>query len=288
MSMEISLAQRRWRKFTRNPIGMVAMVVFLIIVILAIFGPYLVPHDPAATDLTLRLRPPMGQERYVQGYFLGTDKVGRDVLSRLIYGSRTALLVAFASVVLALAIGTVLGLLAGYFRGKVDAVISVIIDIFMAFPFILLALAVVAVLGPGIWKLIAVIGITSWTDFARVVRSETMAIGTQDYVTAATALGGKSGRILLRHVLPNVASSIIVMATLGLARTIILQSSLSYLGMGVPPHIPDWGYMLADSKENLQSQPWLGIFPSVAIMLTVLSVNLVGDRLRDVLDPKID
>lgn len=288
MSKEVSLAQRRWRKFARNPVGVLAMLVFAAIILMALFGPYLAPHDPEATSLSLRLRPPVGQERYVEGYFFGTDKVGRDVLSRLIYGSRTALLIAFASVVLALIIGTLLGLLAGYFGGKVDAVISVIIDIFMAFPFILLALAVVAVLGPGLWKLIAVIGITTWTDFARVVRSETMAIGTKDYVTAAHALGGKSFRIILRHVLPNVASSVIVMATLALARTILLESSLSYLGMGVPPHIPDWGYMLADAKENLQSQPWLGIFPSLAIMLTVLSVNLVGDRLRDVLDPKVD
>lgn len=195
---------------------------------------------------------------------------------------------AFASVILSLVIGTILGMLSGFYRGKVDAVISIVIDIFMAFPFILLALAVVAVLGPGLWKLIAVIGITTWTDFARVVRSETLAIREKDFVGAATALGGKSLRILFRHVLPNVASSVIVLATLAVARTILLESSLSYLGMGVPPQIPDWGYMLADSKDNLQSHPWLAIFPGVAILLTVLSVNLVGDRLRDVLDPKID
>jgi ABC-type dipeptide/oligopeptide/nickel transport system permease subunit len=283
-----SIARRQWRKFARNPIGVIALVILLGILATALLAPVLAPHDPDAIALSLRLRPPVGQERYVAGYFLGTDKVGRDILSRLIYGSRTALLVAFSSVILSLGIGTIVGLLAGYFRGKVDAVISIVIDIFMAFPFILLALAVVAVLGPGLWKLVAVIGITTWTDFARVVRSETLAIREKDYVAAANALGGKHLRILIRHVLPNVVSSVIVLSTLAVARTILLESSLSYLGMGVPPQIPDWGYMLADSKENILSHSWLAIFPSLAILLTVLSVNLVGDRLRDVLDPKID
>lgn len=283
-----SQARRVWRKFLRDPISLLALLILILIIVTAVIAPMVVPHDPEATALGLRLRPPVGQDRYAPGHYLGTDKVGRDILSRVIYGSRTALTVAFSAVLLALVIGTALGVMAGYFGGWVDSAISTVVDVMMAFPFILLALAVVAVLGPGVGNLIVVIGVTTWTDFARVVRSETMVLREKDFVHAAGALGAQDLRILVRHVLPNVVSSVIVLGTLAVARTILLESSLSYLGLGVPPSIPDWGFMLADSLSYLTQAPWLGIYPGLAILLTVLSVNLVGDRIRDVLDPKVD
>lgn len=279
-----SQVRRLWQKFAHDPLGMAALVILLLVIIAALFAPWLTPKDPVKTALTLRLKAP----GVVAGYVLGTDKVGRDVASRVIIGARTALTVAFASTIISLLIGTLLGLLAGYFRGWVDGVISVIVDIMMAFPFILLALAVAAVLGPGMWKLILVIGATSWTDYARVVRSEALILREKDFVTAARAMGGQNWRILFKHLLPNCFASIIVLSTLALARTILLESSLSYLGLGVPPTIPDWGYMLADSLQYIVQAPWLGIYPGLAILLTVLSINLVGDRVRDVLDPKVN
>lgn len=283
-----SQVRRQWRKFLRDPLSLLALVMLLAIFTMAVLAPVLAPHDPTAVSLSRRLKPPIGGEGYVEGYYLGTDKVGRDVLSRVIYGSRTALTVAFSSVLLAAVIGVVLGLAAGYYGGWVNTIISTLVDIMMAFPFILLALAVVSVLGSGMGNLITVIGITTWTEFALIVRSETMVTREKDFVHAARALGGRDRRILSKHVLPNVLSSVIVMATLALARTILLESSLSYLGLGVPAEIPNWGFMLADSLQYLIQAPWLGIYPGLAILLTVLSVNLVGDRVRDVLDPKAD
>lgn len=280
--------QQLWPRFRRDPLSLISLLVFLLIVLTGIFAPLLAPHDPEATALSLRLRPPIGGDRYEPGYYLGTDKVGRDILTRVIYGSRTALTVAFASVFLSAVLGSIIGLLAAYFGGWADSLINTLVDIMMAFPFILLALAVVSVLGPGLGNLIVVIAVTTWTDYARVVRSEALAIKTKDYVQAAWAMGGNDIRVIFKHVLPNCMSSIIVLSTLAIARVILLSSSLSYLGLGVPPSIPDWGYMLADSLVYITQAPWLGIYPGLAILLTVLSVNLVGDRIRDLLDPKID
>lgn len=280
--------RRLWNKFKRDPLGLVALALLLLIFALSALAPLVAPKDPDDANLSRRLRPPIGQERYVEGFYLGTDKNGRDILTRVIYGSRTALFVAFTSVAIAVVIGSSLGLIAGYVGGKVDSILMTIVDIMMAFPFILLALAVVAVLGPGLWNLIFVIGATTWTDYSRIVRSETLSLRSKDFVVSARAQGATDLRIILKHVLPNTTSSIIVLSTLAVARTILLQSSLSYLGLGVPHSIPDWGFMLADSLQYIQQAPWLGIYPGLAILLTVISVNLVGDRLRDVLDPKID
>lgn len=280
--------RRLWNKFKRDPLGLVALALLLLIFAASLFAPLIAPKDPDDAHLSRRLRPPIGQERYVEGFYLGTDKNGRDILTRVIYGSRTALFVAFTSVALSVVIGSTLGLVAGYVGGKVDSILMTIVDIMMAFPFILLALAVVAVLGPGLWNLIFVIGITTWTDYSRIVRSETLGLRSKDFVVSARAQGATDLRIILKHILPNTTSSIIVLSTLAIARTILLQSSLSYLGLGVPHSVPDWGFMLADSLQYIQQAPWLGIYPGLAILLTVISVNLVGDRLRDVLDPKID
>lgn len=281
-------ARSRWRRarsrFARDPVGLLGLVLVAAVVAMAVLAPVLAPRDPMATSLVNRMKAPGA----VPGYPLGTDELGRDVLSRVIYGARISLVVSASSVVLSVALGTWLGLTAGYFRGWVDQVVSILVDIFMAFPFILLALAVIAVLGPGLLKLIAVLGITGWTDYARVVRAETLALREREFVGAARAAGATHRHILVRHLLPNVAPTVLVLATLALARVILLAASLSYLGLGVPPNTPDWGLMVSRGQLNLARAWWTVAFPGAGILVAVLGINLVGDRLRDILDPKLD
>jgi len=257
------------------------------IILVAVFAPVLAPHDPYAQHLELRAGAPTLSWSTAGAYPLGNDQLGRDILSRLIYGSRISLLVGAVAVVLGGAAGVALGLAAGYFGGWPDRLIMRAADIQLAFPFILLAMAIIAVAGPGLVKLVAVLALSGWVTYARVVRSEVLSVREREFVQAARAMGVHDGRIVARHILPNVAAPIIVVATLELARVVILEAALSFLGLGVQPPAPSWGRMLADGRDFLATAWWISTFPGLAIMALVLGVNLVGDWLRDMLDPRI-
>jgi peptide/nickel transport system permease protein len=258
-----------------------------IIVLTAALAPLLSPHDPLRQDLERRAGAPTRAGLRMGAHPLGNDQLGRDILSRLIHGSRVSLGVGIVAVILGGTIGVGLGITAGYFGGWPDRLIMRVADIQLAFPFILLAMAIIAVAGPGIAKLIVVLALSGWVTYARVVRSEVLSVREREFVAAARAIGLRDGRIMLRHVLPNVAAPIIVVATLELARVVILEAALSFLGLGVQPPTPSWGRMLADGRDFLATAWWISTFPGLAIMALVLGVNLVGDWLRDVLDPRI-
>jgi len=253
---------------------------------MALAAPWLSPHDPAEAHLLDRLRPPA----FLGGdpeYPLGTDHLGRDMLSRLLHGSRVALAVGFAGVLLAATAGITLGLVSGYFGGAVDAVIMRLVDTLIAIPNVLLYLTVLGVFGPGFGVLVGVIGFVNWTTFARVVRAEVLSVRSREYVEAARALGQRTPLMLLRHVLPNVVGPIIVVATLSVATVIILEASLSYLGLGVQPPAVTWGRMLADGRNYVATAWWLATFPGLFITALCLSLILVGDWLRDAFDPRL-
>ncbi|PYQ02787.1 MAG: peptide ABC transporter permease [Acidobacteria bacterium] len=253
----------------------------------AVFAPQLAPWDPARQMLTKRLRPPMWQARGLREHPLGTDHLGRDILSRILHGGRISLGVGLTAVTLSALIGVTLGLLAGFFGGRADALIMRIVDVFLAIPYILLAMGVVFALGPSLLNVILVMGATRWVQFARIVRADVLSIREREFVAGARARGNRPLRLLLRHVLPNALTPIIVVATLELAFMIIYESALSFLGLGVQPPTPTWGWMLADGRNYVATAWWLATFPGLAIMLTVLAVNLLGDWLRDTLDPRL-
>jgi peptide/nickel transport system permease protein len=253
----------------------------------AVLAPQIAPWDPGRQMLLKRLRPPAWQGRGLPEHPLGTDHLGRDILSRILYGGRISLSVGLSSVTLAACIGVTLGLLAGFFGGLVDGLIMRVVDVFLAIPYILLAMGVVFALGPSLLNVILVMGCTRWVQFARIVRADVLSIREREFVSGARARGNRSLRLLLRHVLPNALTSIIVVATLELAFMIIYESALSFLGLGVQPPTPTWGWMLADGRNYVATAWWLATFPGLAIMLTVLAVNLLGDWLRDTLDPRL-
>ena len=253
----------------------------------AVFAPQLAPWDPAKQMLLKRLRPPMWQERGLSEHPLGTDHLGRDILSRILYGGRISLGVGLVAVTLAALIGVSFGLVAGFFGGRADALIMRVVDVFLAIPYILLAMGVVFALGPSLLNVILVMGVTRWVQFARIVRADVLSLREREFVAGARARGNRSLRLLLRHVLPNALTPIIVVATLELAFMIIYESALSFLGLGVQPPTPTWGWMLADGRNYVATAWWLSTFPGLAIMLTVLAVNLLGDWLRDTLDPRL-
>jgi len=253
----------------------------------AVLAPQLAPWDPARQMLTKRLRPPMWQAHGLREHPLGTDHLGRDILSRILHGGRISLGVGLTAVTLSALIGVTLGLLAGFFGGRADALIMRIVDVFLAIPYILLAMGVVFALGPSLLNVILVMGATRWVQFARIVRADVLSIREREFVAGARARGNRPLRLLLRHVLPNALTPIIVVATLELAFMIIYESALSFLGLGVQPPTPTWGWMLADGRNYVATAWWLATFPGLAIMLTVLAVNLLGDWLRDTLDPRL-
>ena len=257
-----------------------------VVTILAIFAPWIAPHDPNLQNLATAFKPPSWLAGGSAAYLLGTDDLGRDIFSRIVWGARIAGIVGLCAVAIGGAIGIGLGVIAGYFGGIVDDVIARIADIQFAFPAVLLAIAVVGVVGPSLLTVILTIGITGWVQYVRVVRTEALSLRERDFVQAAVATGSSVTRILLRHVLPNISSSITVLTTFGIARAIILESALSFLALGVPADIPSWGAMLADGRQFLDTAWWLGLFPGLAIFFTVLGVNLFGDGLRDALDPQ--
>src|SRR5574337_2174054 len=263
-----------------------ATFVFLLGLV-AVAAPSLAPHDPVRQSLHARLAPPTLAGSDGQAHLLGTDHLGRDVLSRVIYGSRVSLVVGFAAVGGGGTVGAMLGLLAGFRGGWMDGVIMTIADAQLAVPFILLAIGIIAVLGPSFPTLIVVIGLSGWVSYARILRSQVLVLRSREFVEAIHALGGSVLRIVLRHVLPNVLSSIVVVATLELARAIVLEATLSFLGLGIQPPTPSWGGMIQEGRDYLDSAWWISVFPGVVLMLTSLVVSRAGDWLRDLLDPTL-
>lgn len=269
----------------RGGAGLAGLVVVASVVTMALAAPWLAPHDPYAQDVPARLAPPVWLPGGDWRHPLGTDPVGRDVLSRIVYGARVSVTAGALAVLLAGSVGVLLGLLAGYFGGRVDGVVSNVVAVMMAFPFLLLALAAVAVVGPGFGNIVAVLGVTGWPIYTRVVRAEALNLREREFVVAARALGAPAGRIVGRHLVPNLASTIVVMASLEVARMIILESFLSFLGLGIPMEVPSWGGMLGEGRVYVLTRWWLAAFPGLAIFVTTLGINLVGDGLRDWLDP---
>jgi ABC-type dipeptide/oligopeptide/nickel transport system permease subunit len=264
----------------RRPVGTVALVVVVLLAVAAIASPVLAPYDPLVQDYSALLKGPS------LAHPLGTDQVGRDLLSRVIYGARISFLVGVVSVGLALVVGTPIGLASGYFRGAIDEVLMRIIDAVAAFPSLILALAIVAVLKPNLTNVMVAVGITSIPLFARLTRSQVLSLRERDFVIAATATGASDLRIMIRHILPNAVSPLIVQATLGLGFAILAEASLGYLGVGVQPPTPTWGSILNQGAPLLERAPWLSIAPGASIFVLVLAFNLVGDALRDELDPR--
>ena len=267
----------------------VLAVTFLALATLAAaLGPWLAPFDPNRQNLVLRLADPMATGPDGGVFWLGSDGLGRDVLSRLLYGARISLLVGFAAIAVGGGIGILAGLVSGYFGGWVDDVIMRIGDIQLAFPFILLAILFLVVLGSGVWNLILVLGIGQWVTYARIVRADTLSLREKEFVEAARALGDSTTSIIFRTILPNILAPLTVIASFNVASVILSEAALSFLGLGVPPSVPTWGSMLAESRDTLVANKWwLAVFPGVAIMLTVLSFNILGDWLRDFLDPRL-
>jgi peptide/nickel transport system permease protein len=278
---------RVWRKLARNPMALAGCAILLVVVGAALAAPWVTPHDPAKQSLIRRFSPPIWAPGGHPAHLLGTDQVGRDVLSRMIHGARISLLIGVSAVVVSVLVGVTLGLLAGFLAGRVDTVIMTIVDIFLSFPPLLLALAFVAALGPSLITIIVVLGLTGWERYARVVRAEVLALREKDFIEAARAMGVGAGRTLMRHVLPNTFSSIIVLSTLQVAQAILQESALSFLGVGSGRAYPTWGQMIALGRDFVTVAWWLPTFPGLAILLTVLAINLVGDRLRDALDPRV-
>ncbi len=281
---------RRWaalRAIYRSRTATAGALILALLVVLAVFAPQIAPHDPTRQDLRARLAPPVWAEGGSVNHLLGTDQLGRDILSRAIYGTRISLLVGVSVVVLAATLGTFLGLLAGFLGGRVDTVLMRVVDVFLAFPFLLLAIVFMATLGASLGNIILVLAITGWVEYARVVRGQVLAVREFEYIQAARALGARALPIMLKHVLPNVFASVIVIASLQIGTVIISEASLTFLGLGIPPSIPTWGTMLATGREYFALAWWLATFPGLAIVLTVLSVNFLGDWLRDVFDPTL-
>jgi peptide/nickel transport system permease protein len=274
------LLRRAWKQKG----SVIGAAVVLLVVLLAILAPFVAPANPYVGKTIDRLLPPVwlgGQPEFI----LGTDQLGRDLWARLAYGARVSLTVGVLAVLISSAIGVLLGLLAGYYRRWVDWLISTGVNVMLTFPFVLLALAVIAVLGPSFSNLIVVLAITGWPIYTRVVRSQGLSLREREFVTAARVLGAGDPRIIFRHVFPNVVNSLVVIASLQVAQMIILESFLSFLGLGVQPPIPSWGSMLGDGRLYMFDKWWMATFPGLAIFITTLAINLVGDGLRDLLDP---
>nr|WP_242020916.1 ABC transporter permease [Cytobacillus oceanisediminis] len=277
-----------WNFIKKNPAGVIGIVLVVLSVSAALFAQWIAPFDPSKANLTSRLAPPSWADETGESvFFLGADQVGRDLLSRIIHGAKISLMVGFFGVIISMVIGTVLGLISGYFGKWLDDFIMRIADIQLAFPFMLFAIVIMSVLGTGIWKIIIILGLTYWVGFARLIRGEVISLKEQEYVQAAKAIGGTNFTIIRKHILPNVMSSILVLGTMYIAEFILLEASLTFLGLGVDPTIPSWGGMLADSRNYVTSAWWTATFPGVAIMLTVLGFNLLGDWLRDRFDPNM-
>ena len=269
-----------------NRAGKAGLLLTLAFAFCAFFAHWIAPYDPLHQDLARTLQPPAWESGGSMNHILGTDQLGRDILSRIIYGSRVSLLVSFAGILVAAAAGLLLGTVSGYYGGRIDAILMRLVDVKLSFPFVLLAIFIVAVLGPGLANLIWVAGLTTGVSLARIVRGEVLSVRETEYVEAIRSVGASDAAIIFRHVIPNILNAVIVMATIEMGQLILLESSLSFLGLGVPAEVPTWGSMLADSRNLLLTQPWAAVFPGLTIMLAVLGVNLLGDGLRDRLSPR--
>jgi ABC-type dipeptide/oligopeptide/nickel transport system permease subunit len=276
------------RKLLAHRGAMVGAVITAVVLFASVFAPLVAPKDPLALDPGLRLMPPAWMEGGQWEYPLGTDHVGRDVLSRLIWGSRISTAVGVSAVTISATIGIVLGLVSGFYGGLAERVILWFADVQMAFPFYLLVISIIAVVGTGFRTIILVFGVAGWVIYARIVRGGVLALREREFVEAARALGTSNVKILLRHVLPNVLTPVIILATLRVASVIVWESGLSFLGLSVPPPVATWGRMLADGRAYLANAWWTATFPGIAIMVTVLGVNMLGDGLRDALDPRLE
>ena len=277
----LSRSQRITHAGRLNPLATVGTVLVVFFVILAVFAPLIAPDDPAAIDLPSRLAPPS------RTHWFGTDELGRDILSRVIYGARISMLVGVSVVAFSLFLGLIVGSIAGYYGGRVDRVVNVVVmNAFLSFPGILLAIAFVAFLGPGILNLILALSIGGWVGYARLVRAQVLATREREYVEAARALGASDWRVITRHILPNMIQPVVVQAAIGMAGAVLAEATMSFLGLGVPPPAASWGSMLNDGRAHLFDAPHLVLFPAAAVMLAVLSFNFIGDALRDYLDPR--
>ncbi|RMG61308.1 MAG: ABC transporter permease [Deltaproteobacteria bacterium] len=268
-------------RLVRNKLAMAGLAIILFFFVLSLFPQYFAPYDPNQVDVTSILAPPS------RAHPMGTDELGRDVLSRMIYGARISLKVGFVAVGIAVLIGTAVGLPAGYYGGWVDSLLMRFVDVMLCFPTFFLILAVIAFLEPSIMNIMIVIGVTGWMGVARLVRAETLSLRERDFVHAARALGQSDFVIMVRHVLPNALSPVLVAATLGVAGAILVESSLSFLGIGVQPPTPSWGNILTAGKDNIEFAWWLSFYPGIAILLTVLGYNLLGEGIRDSIDPRL-
>jgi len=276
----------------QNKVAALGALIVLGMIFVAIFAPLVAPHQlegevSVGEQLRRRLKPPAWVEGGTPEFLLGTDSLGRDILTRIIYGSRVSLTVGFTAVTLSGTIGVILGLISGYSGGLAGDFIMRIADIWLAFPFLILAILFLSVLGPGLDKLIAVLALGGWVGYARVTRGQVLAVREKEYIEAARALGVPGVRILFRHIMPNTLAPIIVISSFAVATTMLAEAALSFLGLGVKPAIPTWGSMLADGRDYLRDAWWLATFPGIAIMITVLGINLFGDWLRDYLDPRL-
>jgi peptide/nickel transport system permease protein len=276
----------RWRRLRRLRGGLAGAAVMAVIVAAAVLAPWIAPHNPYVGRVIDRLLPPMWMDGGDPHYPLGTDQIGRDILSRLLYGGRVSLTIAVLAVFAAGAVGLSFGLLAGFYGGRIDWTISAAVDVMLTFPFVLLALATIAVLGPSVRNVVIVLGITGWPIYTRVVRAEVIRLRALEFTMAARATGLTNAAIILRHIVPNLLNAVTVIASLDIARFIIVEAFLSYLGLGVQPPTPSWGGMLGDFRPFMFDRWWMPTFPGVAIFVTALAVNLVGDGLRDYLDPQ--
>lgn len=277
---QISERQRIWRRFLRYRPGLFGLGVIALLVIMAVFSPWIAPYPPEEINTPLRGAGPSSD------YWLGNDDIGRDILSRLVYGARIALIVGLGATAIAVTIGVTVGATAGYFGGKVDFILSRLVDTLMAFPLLALLLTLSSVFGPSLRNVVVVIGLTVWASYARLVRAEVLSLREHDFILAARASGAGDRRIIFRHIVPNALGPVIVIASLAIGGIIILESALSFLGLGVARPTASWGTMLSDGREYIRNYPHIAIAPGIAITITVLSFNLVGDGLRDALDPR--
>jgi peptide/nickel transport system permease protein len=267
-------------KIVRNPLALSGLIIISLILLLALLAPWIAPYDPNAIDVKAILLPPSGQ------HWMGTDALGRDIWSRMLFGARISLLVGIVAVGIATSIGILLGALAGYYRGWVDTLLMRLVDIMLSIPTFFLILAVIAFLTPSIWNIMIVIGLTSWMGVTRLVRAEFLSLRNREFVLAAQTLGAKDMRLIFKHLLPNSLTPIIVSSVLGVASAVLVESGLSFLGLGVQAPQASWGNILTDGKEYIQFAWWLSLFPGLAILITVLGYNLLGEGLRDALDPR--
>lgn len=282
----VAAPSRAWQRLARSPLALAGAGALLLIVAAAMAAAQVAPHDPGRQSLARRYTPPVWLPGGHAEHPLGTDHIGRDVLSRIIHGARISLFVGVCAVVLSSTLGVGLGLMSGFSAGRVDTVVMTVVDVMLSFPSLLLALAFVAALGPSLTTVVLVLGLTGWERYARVVRAEVLVLRECDFVEAARAMGAGAARIVLRHMLPNTLSSVIVLATLQVAQAILQEAALSFLGVGTGKAYPTWGQMIAQGRDVVTVAWWLPTFPGLAILVTVLSINLVGDRLRDALDPR--